>query len=273
MSYLSYKYYNVTLTFVRPLLATNPADPQVANQHIIQKQRDLILENSKIQKEVNKYLDNLQISEEKGEEEINAIIARLEEITGVKLDDDAKKVLMQEGLKGLKETFAEFEHRGLTVFYWNEKQNLPMIGDHMVYGYLKEVGETLCKTKPKAREVFLQSITYTQSSINRFVRCTDRFLTFDRDILRNPSGSPKHLHRSLRAMTAQGPRISLARSEQMPEGTKLNFTLKILEGSPITIEHLHMMFECGEHSGFGQWRNAGNGQFTYELKEVEKPKA
>ena len=38
--------YNVTLTLKRPQLGTNPIDPNIHDQHIVNKQRELITENN-----------------------------------------------------------------------------------------------------------------------------------------------------------------------------------------------------------------------------------
>jgi hypothetical protein len=70
-------------------------------------------------------------------------------------------------------------------------------------------------------------------------------------------------------MTAQGPRVSLARSEQVDAGTTFSFTLKVMQNSPLTETVIRTLFDYGEISGFGQWRNAGNGTFSYELNKLE----
>jgi len=66
--------YQVKLTFLRPVLATNPSDPNILDTHIIQRQRKLILEKGGLSKEINKYLDQIQISVEKGDEEIELLL-------------------------------------------------------------------------------------------------------------------------------------------------------------------------------------------------------
>lgn len=135
----------------------------------------------------------------------------------------------------------------------------------MIYGFLKAAAEAIGRTLPKKNATVLHSISYTQSLINQHVRCEQKFITFDKDIRKNEDGSTSYLQRSLRAMTAQGPRISLAKSEVIDEGAKLTFTLKVLMGSPITEETLKTLFEYGEFVGLGQWRSSGHGMFTYKL--------
>jgi hypothetical protein len=70
--------------------------------------------------------------------------------------------------------------------------------------------------------------------------------------------------RPLRAETAQGPRVALARSEQLPEGTKFTCSLEVYRGQ-ITYEIIYHLLTYGEHKGLGQWRNGGFGRFTFTL--------
>jgi len=46
----------------------------ILDTHIIQRQRKLILEKGGLSKEINKYLDQIQISVEKGDEEIELLL-------------------------------------------------------------------------------------------------------------------------------------------------------------------------------------------------------
>ena len=72
--------------------------------------------------------------------------------------------------------------------------------------------------------------------------------------------------RPLRAHTAQGERVALARSEQAPVGTTVEFEVRMLRAD------LHLFVEewldYGRLRGFGQWRNSGMGRFTW--REVPK---
>jgi len=261
------------------MLGTNPCDPNVLDKHIIEKQRKLILDKSKVNSQINKYLDAITISKDKGEEEVAKLIDKLEEMTGIALTDDERKSAMTGELDLLKETFKGLETTGLTVFFWDKDKNLPMIGDHMIYGFMKAASEAIARTVPTKKGTPLHSTSYTQSLINQHVRCETPFITLSHDIERDEDDKPKYLHRSLRGMTAQGPRVSLARSEVVPAGTSLEFTLKVMSGSPLlkvggkgevheNTTPIKMMFDYGELCGLGQWRNAGNGMFSYEMSEV-----
>jgi hypothetical protein len=266
-----FKRYQVQLTLLRDQLGTNPCDPSIMDTHIINRQRKLILEKSGVNSQINKYLDALPISAEKGQAELDALFAKIEQLTGMELTPSERADAIAGKLESLRETFKSLELTGTTVFFWNQEKNLPMIGDHMIYGFLKAASEAIVRATPKGEQkagTVLKSASYTQSLINQHVRCESQFVTFDKDIKRNEDGSEFTLQRSLRAMTAQGPRISIAKSEVVPAGAKLEFVLKVLDGSQINLKVLQTLFAYGECVGLGQWRNAGYGMFSAEVVEL-----
>lgn len=256
--------YEVSLTFIREILGTNPCDPAVHDQHIIQKQRKLIAEKGSYNADINKYLSALQITEERGEAEVENILNKLEDLIGRKFTAEERTAAIKGELTGLKETLAEQELRGVTVFFRDE-EGMPCIGDHMIKGFLKASAEAIARTLPRKNGTVLNSASYTESLINQHVTVSDEFVSFDQDIVKNEDGTPNFKQRSLRAMTAQGPRVSLAKSERVASGAKIKFDLMVLQNSGITEEVLRKLFSYGELSGIGQWRNARYGAFKFEL--------
>src|SRR5574343_888494 len=123
--------YEVTLTLTRPMLGTNPLDPHVLDTHIIDRQRKIITEQSKVNKAINKYLDQIQISEAKGKAELERILAKLEDMIGAPLPDEHKEMVLSGDLTALKESFGELDVKATTVFFWDREAKLPCIGDHM----------------------------------------------------------------------------------------------------------------------------------------------
>ena len=257
--------YNITLTLTRPMLGTNPIDPNILDKHIIEKQRELILKNSKINKAVNKYLDDHGISDTRKQEEIDLLFDYISDITDKKLTKKEKEDVLKNGLGALKESLVEHEMKSTTVFL-RTKDGKPCIGDHMIYGFLKAASDAICRTKAREQATMLASSSYTCSIINQHLRCQERFIKFDKPVLAQ-DGDTLYLQRSLRAKTAQGPRITLTKSEQIPEGAKLKFTLLVMDNSPLSLPILREMLDYGQFSGLGQWRNAGYGMFTYEIKK------
>lgn len=85
--------------------------------------------------------------------------------------------------------------------------------------------------------------------------------------------------RPLRASTMQGDRVAIARSEQLPAGTWMEFKVELLTGSRVkkkkgveeevafglTEEDIQDVFNYSGVRGFGQWRGGGWGLFTFSL--------
>ena len=63
--------------------------------------------------------------------------------------------------------------------------------------------------------------------------------------------------------TAQGERVSLANSEQIPAGSTCEFEITCMDDAheKAVMEWL----DYGKLRGLGQWRNSGKGRFTYEI--------
>ena len=77
------------------------------------------------------------------------------------------------------------------------------------------------------------------------------------------NGDITECQRPLRAQTAQGERVSLANSEQIPAGSTCEFEIVLLDDSheKVVLEWL----DYGALRGIGQWRNSSKGRFAYEI--------
>lgn len=243
---MEYDKYKVTIELVREMLGTNPVDADIHDAHRIERERKLIQEKSKINAAVNKYADAKDISEERKQVEIKKIKERAED---------------------LKEEVGDLDEKGVTCFF--REDGKIAIGDHMIYGFMKAAAEAITKTRPRKNGTVLGSAAYTESIINQHVRCEEEFIVIADDIARKEDGSPDYCVRSLRAMTAQGPRVSIAKSERVKKGAKFSFTLKVLGNSPLTQKDIEDIFSYGETTGLGQWRNSGKGTFKYTLAKLK----
>jgi hypothetical protein len=262
-----FKRYTVEITLTRDMLGTNSMSPDIHAEHIIGKARKIMAGTEPGNKKLDKFIDALPITDERELKEKEAIIRVLEERSGKKFPEEEKAALLRGELSALKETVEELEGKGITVFF-RDNNGKPCIGDHMVKGFMKAAGEAICKANPKRENgKVLKSASYTDSLINQHVAIAEQFITFDKDIVRDQNSYPKYNTRSLRAMTMQGPRVSIAKSEVIPAGAKLKFTLKVMDGSQIDKEVLTKLFDVGQMTGLGQWRNAGYGQFDYKITE------
>ena len=144
--------------------------------------------------------------------------------------------------------------KSTTGFFRDPADSQPMLMDYQVKGFLKDSCGMLRRTgEAGSRNIkaYLKVLDGLVFVFPRFIRlgCTRESITI--------------FERPLRAQTAQGERIALARSEKAPAGTTLEFQVLIL--GQITESLLQEWLEYGALRGIGQWRNAGYGRFQYEM--------
>lgn len=175
--------------------------------------------------------------------------------------------LTAEEMETAREMEAEIKERsGTTIFH--RKNGKIFINDFMIRGFFKEK-LTVLKMIPDSSAEYLGT---PRGKIDSLVFVTPREI-----FLNLPEGTDVGiLERPLRVDTMKGPRVSLARSETVPEGTTCKFTIEalsprvrgkdkhILEWKPLLIEAL----DIGKWNGIGQWRNSGAGSFVYTVKDV-----
>ena len=81
----------------------------------------------------------------------------------------------------------------------------------------------------------------------------------------NDGGVIGECQRPLRAQTAQGERVSLANSEEIPAGATCEFEVLCMDDTHE--KAVYEWLDYGELRGIGQWRNSGKGRFVYEIDE------
>jgi len=141
-------------------------------------------------------------------------------------------------------TVDKIEEKGWTGFHKDEGGLF--IYDYMIRGFLKNAGNIL-KDGLKIKNI--------KSKIDNVV------FVFPRRIY---LGTPKPdgvLERPLRAITMQGPRVSLARSEYVNAGTEIEFEITILPNKEITDDTIRELLLYGQYCGLGQFRNGSYGRF------------
>lgn len=139
------------------------------------------------------------------------------------------------------------DEKRYTGFHTDEKGIYLL--DYQVKGMIKEGGNIL-------KDVF--GITALRSKLDNFLFVQPRKIYLGK---KEPDGV---LERPLRAQTAMGPRVSLAKSDYVDEGTTFEFDIAILSG-PVTIDVVRVILDYGELKGFGQFRNGGFGRFSYNI--------
>lgn len=139
------------------------------------------------------------------------------------------------------------EERGWTGFHADARGDF--LYDYAVQGYLREAANAV---KDQL------GIKALRSKLENCVWVGPR-----RIYLAGQRGEP--LERPLRAMTAQGPRVTLRRSDQYPAGTTIAFTIQLMVNKEVTWDGvLAPLLDLGQLRGFGQWRTGGYGRFTWE---------
>ncbi|MGN0776041.1 MAG: hypothetical protein ACI4MM_05110 [Candidatus Ventricola sp.] len=163
-----------------------------------------------------------------------------------KAEEEAKKLPLDQ------------QKRNLTVFLRDE--GCVCICDYVIKGFLKEAIKVL-KGQVK--------VANGASKIDNQVLITPAYLVFTRDG-EDLDVADGDLERPLRAMTMQGPRVSVTASEVIAPPWELTFTIALLEGEKtarseaLTFDVIEMLLDYGSFKGLGQWRNAQNGRFTWE---------
>lgn len=141
-------------------------------------------------------------------------------------------------------TVEKIEEKGWTGFH-SDAQGL-FIYDYMIKGFLKHAGNTL---KDQLKIKALRS------------KLDDYLFIFPRRIYLGKQKADGVIERPLRAMTMQGPRVTLARSDYMAAGLELDFEIRLLAHKEITEDTIMTLLKYGELQGLGQFRNGGYGRF------------
>lgn len=144
--------------------------------------------------------------------------------------------------------------KGMTVFPRLD-DGTPFLYDYQIKGFFKDTCGGLRKVKGTKSE----KIKAYKKEIDKLIFPAPRTIPILFD------GEIGECQRPLRAQTAQGERVSLAISEEIPAGATCEFTVACLcdDHEAAVREWL----DYGKYSGIGQWRNSGHGRFTWE--EIE----
>lgn len=152
--------------------------------------------------------------------------------------------------------------KGTTVFYRNDT-GLIMKG-YQVKGFLKAAA--------KALKDQLNLKNYL-SKVDTFIFILEKDIPIMRDgeQITSPDG---YLERPQRCETAQGSRVSLAKSEEIRGSWYIDITIRVVENAKTTksaaidMDMVEDFLDYGSMCGLLQWRNAGHGTFTW--KEINE---
>ncbi len=163
------------------------------------------------------------------------------------------------------DTIPELEDKGWTGFH--EDNDGPFLFDYALKGFLCEAARTL-KERGTVKQL--------QDKFKRYVFVKPRRVRLPRPgRVEDFAGKPMLVvtpagivcERPLRAQTAQGPRVTVVRSDVVLAGAELTFTLDVLRGGGITKPIIHDVLSYGQYQGLGQWRSSGMGRFSLSSLE------
>lgn len=141
--------------------------------------------------------------------------------------------------------------KGKTVFPKLD-DGTPFFYDYQIKGFFKDS----CGGLRKVSSTASSKIKAFKKEIDKLIFPEPRCIPIHFD------GEMGECQRPLRAQTAQGERIGLAISEQIPAGATCEFSIVCLcdDHEKAVREWL----DYGKYSGMGQWRNSGMGRFQWE---------
>ena len=172
-------------------------------------------------------------------------------------------------------TVVEQEEQQSMTFFPKTPEGLPFIYDYQIKGFFKDACGALRRAKvkaPKAKKGEEQEADgsggFRSEKLTAYKKEIDGliFVKPRRILLAIPDGMEMGIcERPLRAQTAQGERVALARSESAPAGTTIRFEIHLLKDRLAML--VREWLDYGQFRGLGQWRNSGKGKFSWE--EVE----
>lgn len=152
--------------------------------------------------------------------------------------------------------------KAMTVFPRNEAGQ-PILYDYQVKGFFKDSCGMLGRIGGKDEKGKKKAVNES-GKLTAYKKIIDGLIFVGpRQIPLILNGEMTECQRPLRAQTAQGERVSLANSEQIPAGSTCEFEITCMDDAheKAVLEWLNY----GKLRGLGQWRNSGKGRFTYEL--------
>lgn len=164
--------------------------------------------------------------------------------------------------EALEEKEAELvEQREVTGWTGFRRDKGLLLVDYMIRGHLKESGNVLKN---------VMGLKAVKSKVDQFLYVFPRHIHIlgpDGNVKVEPDGV---VERPLRASTAQGPRVTLVRSDQVGAGCILKFRLFCVDGSALSKNTIRRILEHGELTGYGQFRNGSYGRFEVKVfEEIE----
>lgn len=156
----------------------------------------------------------------------------------------------------------EYAEKGMTVFP-RSKDGQPIIYDYQIKGFFKDSCGMLSRLTGKDENGKKKKAVNESGKLTAYKKIIDGLIfVAPREIPIIFDGDIGICQRPLRAQTAQGERVALSMSEEVPAGATVEFTVTCLDDSHAAAVREWM--EYGILRGLGQWRNSGKGRFIAE---------
>lgn len=152
--------------------------------------------------------------------------------------------------------------KAMTVFP-RSAEGQPILYDYQIKGFFKDACGMLGRIGGKDEKGKKRAINES-GKLTAYKKIIDGLIFVSpRQIPLTVIGEMNECQRPLRAQTAQGERVSLANSEQIPAGSTCEFEVLCMDDAHAAA--VMEWLDYGQLRGLGQWRNSGKGRFHYTL--------
>lgn len=138
-----------------------------------------------------------------------------------------------------------------TTVFSRDADGKPILWDYQIKGFFKDA----CGMLRRVPGTKSKKLTAYKKVIDGLVFVGPRQIPIEFD------GEIGYCSRPLRAQTAQGERIALARSETIPAGGSITIEITALDEKLMDV--IDEWLDYGKLRGLGQWRNSGKGKFSW----------
>lgn len=152
--------------------------------------------------------------------------------------------------------------KGRTVFPRLD-DGTPFMYDYQIKGFFKDACSMLSRLTGKDKDGKKKKAVNESGKLTAFKKVIDGLIfPQPRKIPIIFDGEIGDCQRPLRAQTAQGERVSLASSDEVPAGAQMTFEVECLDESHIPA--VREWLNYGRLRGLGQWRNSSKGRFLWD---------
>lgn len=250
----------VRLLLTEPFLGTVPMSPEVFADHIATKLRKELLKKD-LSPELRKQYEERLVSASREETET---VPESEEKghTSFMVDEDGHLFIMEYMIRGFLKAAAE----AIKVpFNKNFNKYRLMAWSRECEAHLANKGKKKdLPVKPKP----VKAIPWAHKKmVDESIFTFPRHIHFLRDgeRMKEPDGV---LERPLRAETPKGPRVALAKSDQVDAGTEMQFEIAVVDDALVPKDMLVSLLKYGAQKGLGQFRNGGYGRFVFKVWDI-----